>query len=145
MLEPGGAVVHISDLKTETRSVDGLPYPAVPYTAMDDLVRRYLGPARRAGQGVLTHGTPGNEAGVFARAGFTDAERHVVPGGQALERTIDDAVAGVFSMSFSAPHLFGARRDEFEAELRRLLHEASASGVFSERQPSTEVLVCRQG
>lgn len=31
MLRPGGAMVHISDVKTETRSVDGLPYPAVPY------------------------------------------------------------------------------------------------------------------
>ena len=30
MLQSGGALVHISDLKTETRAVDGLPHPAVP-------------------------------------------------------------------------------------------------------------------
>jgi SAM-dependent methyltransferase len=141
MLLPGGAFVHISDLKTERRSVEGLPHPAVPYVAMDELVRRYLGPVRRAGRGVLPQGTPGGEAAVLARAGFSGPQRHVVPGGHALERTYDDVVAGVFSMSFSAPHLFGARRDAFESDLRRLLREVSPSGRFSERLASTEVFV----
>jgi SAM-dependent methyltransferase len=141
MLQPGGALLHISDLKTEIRTVDGLPYPAVPYAGIEDLVRYYLGPVRRAGRGTLPQGTPDGEAEVLARAGFSGPQRHVVPGGQALERTCDDAVAGVFSMSFSAPHLFGPRRDDFEADLRRLLREVSPSGLFSERQPSTEVFI----
>ncbi|GGX29859.1 class I SAM-dependent methyltransferase [Streptomyces lomondensis] len=141
MLRPGGALVHISDLKTETRTVDGLPHPAVPYAAVDELVKRYLGPVRRAGRGLLPQGTPGGEAEVFARAGFSGPWRLVVPGGQALERSVEDVVAWVFSMSFSAPHLFGEGRGDFEADLRRLLREASASGRFSERAPSTEVFV----
>ncbi|MFE2519683.1 class I SAM-dependent methyltransferase [Streptomyces mirabilis] len=141
MLVPGGAFVHISDLKTERRSVDGLPYPAVPYAAMDELVRHYLGPVRRAGRGVLPQGTPGGEAAVLTRAGFSGPRRQVVPGGQALERTCDDVVAGVFSMSFSAPHLFGARRTAFESDVRLLLREVSPAGRFSERLPSTEVFV----
>lgn len=78
---------------------------------------------------------------MLARAGFSGPRRVVVPGGQALERTPDDVVAGVFSMSFSAPHLFGTRRDAFEADLRGLLGAASPAGWFSERQPSTEVFV----
>jgi SAM-dependent methyltransferase len=141
MLQPDGALVHISDLKTENRAVDGLPYPAVPYAAMDALVGHYLGPVRRAGRGVLPHGTSGGEAAVLARAGFSGPQRHVVPGGQALERTSDDVVAWAFSMSSSAPHLFGTRRGDFEADLRRLLRDVSPSGRFSERQPSTEVFV----
>lgn len=145
MLQSGGALVHISDLKTETRAVDGLPYPAVPYAAVEELVRHYLGPVRRAGRGTLPHGTPGDEAAVLTRAGFAGPQRHVVPGGQALERTDDDVVAWAFSMSFSAPHLFGARRDDFEADLRRLLREVSPSGRFSERRPSTEVFVWWKG
>jgi hypothetical protein len=44
-------------------------------------------------------------------------------------------------MSFAAPHLFGARRDEFEADLRQLLREVSPAGRFSQRRPSTEVFV----
>ncbi|WP_153484815.1 class I SAM-dependent methyltransferase [Streptomyces katsurahamanus] len=143
MLQPGGALVHISDVKTESRTADGLPHPAVPYAAIEELVRHYLGPVRRAGRGLLPQGTPGGEAVVLARAGFTGPERHVVPGGQPLERTADDAVAGVFSMSLSAPHLFGPRRAAFEADLRRLLREVSPADRFSERRPSTELFVWR--
>jgi SAM-dependent methyltransferase len=145
MLRPGGALVHIADLKTETRTVEGLPHPAVPYAALEELVRQYLGPVRRAGQSLLPHGTPGNEAAVYARAGLDGAQRHVVPGGQALERTGDDVVAWVFSLSYAAPHLFGPRRDDFEADVRRLLRDVSPQGRFSERGPSTEVFVWRRG
>ncbi|MFE0177423.1 class I SAM-dependent methyltransferase [Streptomyces sp. NPDC059002] len=145
MLRSGGALVHISDLKAEDLSVEGLPYPPVPQDAIDDLVRRYLGPVRRAGQGVLPHGTPGGEAAVYTRAGLLGPQRLVVPAGQALERTFDDVVASVFSMSSSAPHLFGTRLDAFETDLRRLLRSASASGRFSERRPSTEAFVWRKG
>ncbi|MFE7568567.1 class I SAM-dependent methyltransferase [Streptomyces sp. NPDC057539] len=144
MLRPAGAFVHISDLKTETRAVDGLPCPGVPYTAVNDLVGQYLGPVRRAGRGVLRYGTPSGEAAVLGRAGFSGPERYVVPGGQALERSCDEVVALVFSTSSSAPHLFGTRGGEFEADLRRLLRETSPSGRFSERQPSTEVFVWRE-
>jgi SAM-dependent methyltransferase len=156
MLQPGGALVHISDLKTdlqtdlkadtkaEPRTVDGLPHPAVPYSAVRSLIAQYLGPVRRAGRGVLLHGTPGGEAAVFARAGFDGPQRLVVPGGQALERTCGDVAAWVFSLSSSAPHLFGERRDAFDADLDRLLREVSPSGRFSERRPSTEVFVWRK-
>lgn len=78
---------------------------------------------------------------MLIRAGFSGPRRLVVPGGQVLERTVDDVVASVFSMSFSAPHLFGTRRGDFEADLRRLLAEFSPAGRFSERLPSTEVFV----
>ncbi|MEU7576575.1 class I SAM-dependent methyltransferase [Streptomyces sp. NPDC041068] len=143
MLVPGGAWVHVSDLKTETRSADGLPHPSAPYAAMEDLVKHYLGPVRRAGRRALPQGTPGGEAEVLAQAGYAGPRRYVVPGGRPLERSDDDVVAGVFSMSFSAPHLFGARRPDFESDLRELLRKASPSGLFSERCPSTEVFVWR--
>ncbi|MFH8734259.1 MULTISPECIES: class I SAM-dependent methyltransferase [unclassified Streptomyces] len=147
MLRPGGVLAHISDLKTErekdTRAVDRLPHPAVPCSAIDELVKQYLGPVRRAGRGVLPHGTPGDEAAVLTRAGFSGPQRHVVPGGQPVERTADNLVAGVFSMSFSAPHLFGTRLDAFEADLRQLLWDVSPLGRFSERQPSAEIFIWR--
>ncbi|MFJ8934869.1 class I SAM-dependent methyltransferase [Streptomyces sp. NPDC102365] len=143
MLRPGGALVHISDLKTATRTTEGLPHPTVPYAALEELVSHHLGPVRRAGRGVLPHGTRGGEAAVLHRAGLTGPRRLVVPGGQALERTSDDVVAGVFSMSFSAPHLFGTGRDDFEEDVRRVLRAASPAGRFSERRPGTEIFVWR--
>jgi len=144
LLQPTGAVVHIADLKTETRTVEGLPHPAVPYPAIQDLVEHYLGPVRRAGRGILPNGTPGDEAAVFNRAGFADRERYVLPGGQALVRTADEVVALVFSTSSSAPHLFGVQRNVFEADLRQLLAETSPTNRFSERQPSTEIFIWRK-
>jgi len=142
MLDPDGAFVHISNVE-EPISSSGLPHPVPPVGGMRELVRRYLGPVRRAGQGVLEHGTPGGEAAVLAQAGFLGPERLRVPADTVLERTVDDVVAWVYSRSDSAPHLFGPRLAEFDTDLRNLLDEASDGGRFSERVPDTEVFVWR--
>ncbi|MEY2462364.1 MAG: hypothetical protein QOH64_502, partial [Acidimicrobiaceae bacterium] len=46
-----------------------------------------------------------------------------------------DLVATRFSSSPTAPHLFGERAAEFEADLRQLLADASPAGLFSVRLP----------
>ncbi|WKE67956.1 bifunctional 2-polyprenyl-6-hydroxyphenol methylase/3-demethylubiquinol 3-O-methyltransferase UbiG [Streptomyces sp. WP-1] len=143
LLRPGGALVHLADLKGERRTTGGSPYPAVPHEGIAALVKEYLGPVRRAGRGLLPQGTPGGEARILAEAGFLGPERHVVPGGGVLERTADDVVAWTFSHSFAAPHLFGPRLDSFEEDLRGLLAEVSPKGRFAERAPSTEVFIWR--
>ncbi|WP_051760165.1 class I SAM-dependent methyltransferase [Herbidospora cretacea] len=130
MLPPGGAFVHIGNVQSPV---------AAPYAEIGDLVRRYLGPVRRAGQGMLVDGTPGREDLVLARAGFGPAERIVVPAGQTVDRTPDDLVAWTFSRSDSAPHLFGDRLADFEHDLRALLGE----GPFPERLPATEIRIWR--
>jgi hypothetical protein len=56
-----------------------------------------------------------------------------VGGGTVLERSEDEVVAAVFSLSSAAPHLFGERRREFEDDLRRLLRGTSPQRRFSER------------
>ena len=144
MLEPGGALVHISDLKDPPPDPAPLPSPAPPYDRIGDLVRHFLGPVRRAGQGRLVHGTPGGEELVVARAGFEDRARHVVPAGDVVTRTVDDVVAWVFSHSSSAPHLFGDRVREFERDLRALLEREAPDGRFAERLPATEIRTWRK-
>ena len=144
MLEPGGAFVHVSDLKTPPAAMADPPFPPPPHEAIRDLVRRFLGPVRRAGQGVLLHGTPGDEADILRRAEFTGPKRLLVPADEVLVRSTDDVVAAVFSRSESAPHLFGARLAEFETTLRDLLHAASPADRFAERAPDTEVMIWRK-
>jgi hypothetical protein len=62
--------------------------------------RQYLGPVRRAGQGVIITGTtPDREDLVIARAGFETYERHVVPAGQVARSA--DIVAWTFFRSGS--------------------------------------------
>ena len=146
LLEPGGAFVHVggAEVATPPPAVPP-PHPPPPDEAVDALVRRHLGPERRAGQGVLRHGTPGDEWLVLRAAGFGPAETVLVEGRDVLTRTIDDIVAGVFSRSGSAPHLFGPRLGHFEAELRTVLEDAAGEdGVFSVQVPDLALVLYRK-
>lgn len=132
MLDTGGVCVHVH--ATTNRGIAGAvatPHPTPPHSAIDELVRTYLGPTRRAGAGLLPNGTASGEDAIYRAAGFTRKRRLEVPG-SSVTRVADDVVAAVFSLSSSAPHLFGDRRAGFETELRQLLHNASPSGMFSE-------------
>jgi hypothetical protein len=146
MLDAGGAVVQLDapGTRADAKAPDGgpLPHAPVPLDAIVDLRRRYLGPNTRAGQGIRNT-SPSGEDEVFRAAGFAPAQRVIVPDGRALERTIDEEVAMVFSSSFSAPHLFGDGVDAFETDLRALLAEASPSGLFSVRLPDNTLDVWR--
>jgi len=146
MLEPGGALVHISDFKGDGGGDcrdETLPHSLPPYEAMRELIRRYLGPVPRAGQGLLRYGSPDGEAIILRNAGFQGPECVRMLAGGVQVRTIDDLVAWVYSLSGSAPHLFAERLPTFETDLRLLLREASPSGLFAEQPPDTEVFVWR--
>jgi SAM-dependent methyltransferase len=141
MLAPDGAFVHLSELKNPPTAPPPPPSVPPPYDRIAALVRRRLGPVRRAGQGLLVDGTPGREDLVLERAGFAHVRRLVVPAGQVVDRTADDLVAWAFSRSDSAPHLFGDELPDFERDLRALLREASPDGRFAERLPATEIMI----
>lgn len=121
-----------------------LPDPEPPYEAIRDLVEHWLGPVRRAGQGLPRHGTPGDEEAVLAAAGFVGPERLALPPGGPRIVGADGLVAWVWSLSSSAPHLFGDRLAAFEADLRRLLRAAAPAGVFAEWPADTGVRVWRK-
>jgi hypothetical protein len=127
MLEDAGACVHVH--ATTHQGVDSdavLPHPRPPRSAIDELVERYLGPRTRIGRGFLPADKAGREEEVYRAAGFSGPQRIEVPG-QIVERTSDQIVAGVFSLSSATPHLFGERHEAFEADLRRLLGDANPS------------------
>jgi SAM-dependent methyltransferase len=117
LLEPGGKVAS-TGASTDRGEGD------VPHEEIAALVRSYLGPVRRAGQSLLPEGTAAIDWDAFPRAGFSQPRHLDVPGDREELRTADDVVAAVFSRSFSAPHLFGDRLEEFERELRALLNDA---------------------
>ncbi|HET8680983.1 MAG TPA: class I SAM-dependent methyltransferase [Micromonosporaceae bacterium] len=144
MLGADGAWVHV--FATTHRGVPGqdpLPHPRPPWDRIDDLVVRYLGPVRRAGQGVLPEGTRSGEEEVMRRAGFTGPEVLEAKRGEVVNRSLDEVVSAVFSLSGSAPHLFGSGLGAFEGELRQLLRSSSPGGWFSERAREIAALIWR--
>jgi hypothetical protein len=128
MLEPDGALVHVG---ATTHEGDG----NVPRSEIADLVHRWLGPERRAGQGIrrMRKDAWQREREIIPRAGFSNMRELEIERDETVARSEDDVVASVFSQSSSAPHLFGERAGEFEAELRALLR---GRGPFFERPRS---------
>jgi hypothetical protein len=116
--------------------------PAPPREEIGALVREYLGPGRRAGSRVLPEGapTPSGEEEVMLAAGYS-GPRRIEVAGHVHERSEDDVVASVFSLSWAAPHLFGDQLDRFERELRQLLRTASPTGRFAERAREIELAI----
>jgi SAM-dependent methyltransferase len=132
MLEDGGACVHVH--ATTHQGVDGdavLPHPRPPRTAIDELMKRYLGSVGPWGTG-LPPGKGNREEEIYRSAGFRDRQRLEIPG-RTVNRTSDQIVAAIFSLSSSTPQLFGDRREAFEADLRQLLHDANPTDLFSEQ------------
>jgi SAM-dependent methyltransferase len=138
MLRDHGAFVTVG---ATTHEGDG----NVPREAIKELIRSYVGAARRAGQSTVSdQGPPWHATEALDAAGFGAPVEIPVPAGQTYERSEDDIVASVFSMSSSAPHLFGARRGEFERDLRALLRAQAPMEGYRERLRDEALLVRRR-
>jgi SAM-dependent methyltransferase len=143
MLDSGGAVVHVDmwhRQPLDARASDR--FPPVPDEEIDALRVQWLGPHRRAGQG-LRDTSPSGEDEVFQAAGFAPEEIVVVPDGRVVERSIEEVVAWVLSMSSTAPHLFGDELGSFTADVRKLLVNASPDGRFSARLADNRLRIHR--
>jgi SAM-dependent methyltransferase len=134
MLTPAGQVLHVDTEREPVPLPPGSP-PTPPHDRIRDLVTSYLGEGKRAGSARDRIPVSG-EDDVWRGAGFDGPRIVRVESGQVLDRSVDDLVASVLSMSFSAPHLFGDRLPAFVDDLRALLtREAGEGGGFAERVP----------
>jgi len=140
LLEPGGAIALIAPT-VEGRGVPPSPgHPLIPHDEIKQIVARYLGSGRRAGRGFAPAKTDRYED-ALARTRFGRSRQVFAPGRPDIVRDVDSIVDGCFSMSSSAPHLFGGSRDQFEADLRALLREHSPEGRFWDWPGDTEIVV----
>lgn len=132
MLTPEGEVLHVDTDREPEPLPPGSP-PAPPRDRIRGLVTSYLGEGSRAGS--VRDRTPvSGEDTVWRCAGFDGPRVVRVESQQVLNRSVDDVVASVLSMSFSAPHLFGERLPAFVEDLRALLTREAGDG-FAERVP----------
>ncbi len=140
LLEPGGALALIVNTVEGRPQPEGPDYPPIPHDEIRELIRRYLGPRRRAGQGFRTD-PPDQPEDALARTRFGRARVVFAPGRPDIVRDVDGVLAGYLSTSFAAPHLFGDRLGAFEADVRVLLTERSPSGMFWDWPGDTEILL----
>ncbi len=140
-LEPGGSLVLISHAVDGRARPDGPGYPDVPYDAMRGLVVEYLGEATRRYLDTWHVGMPARFEDGLTSTRFGGSRTVYAPGRPGLIWDVDTVVANCYSKSYSAPRLFGSRRAEFEAGLRRLLIAHSRSGRFWEWPGDTELVI----
>jgi ubiquinone/menaquinone biosynthesis C-methylase UbiE len=145
MLDPGGAAVQVDApgyRDGDLTARGALPFPPPPDDALDQLRRRYLGNDRRAGRGIRNT-SPAGEDEVFQQAGFLPAQTVTVPDQRVIDQSADEVVAREFSSSATVPHLFGARRGDYEADMRAVLARASPAGRFCVRLPDNILRIWR--
>ena len=133
-LEPDGAMVLVS------HAFEGRPQPPspgpppIPHEQIRRLIQGYLGPPPVAAPAERWEES-------LRRTPFGEPRIVFAPGVPDYVRDEDSVVANCFSMSTSAPPLFGERREEFEAELRALLRTDSPSGLFWDWPGDTEIVL----
>ncbi|HYB88549.1 MAG TPA: class I SAM-dependent methyltransferase [Streptosporangiaceae bacterium] len=143
MLEPGGALALIVHTVTGRPRPPDPGVPAIPHDEIKALVGKYLGSTRRAGQGTAPQRSHTFED-VLARTRLGVPQRFFVPGIPDLLRDSESVLSGYFSLASAAPHLFGDRLDDFATEVRALLADRSAKGIFWDWPGDTEVVMARK-
>ena len=61
-----------------------------------------------------------------------------------LLRDADSVISGYLSMSWSAPHLYGDRLEDFVGDARALLEERSPDGLFWDWPGDTVIVIARR-
>jgi SAM-dependent methyltransferase len=143
ILEPGGAIALIVHTVTGRPVPSGPGYPPIPHEVIRGLIDRYLGTRRRAGQGFASP-PPDRYEDALGRTRFGRPDVIFAEGRADIVQDIDGVLANYYSTSFCAPHLFGDRRDAFEAEMRAALAEQSPRGLFWDWPGDTEILIARK-
>jgi SAM-dependent methyltransferase len=143
LLEPGGALALVVHTVTGRTRPPDPGVPAIPHGEIEALVRKYLGSTRRAGQGTVPPRTHRFED-VLARTRFGVPQQFFAPGIPDLLRDSESVLSGYLSLSSSAPHLYGDRLDDFVGEVRALLANRSAEGIFWDWPGDTEVVLARR-
>jgi hypothetical protein len=104
------------------------------------VVEKYLGARRRAGQGLAPVRAHRFED-VLRRTRFGPPRIVFAPGVPDLVRDSTSVISGYLSMSWSAPHLYGPRLDEFTDEVGALLAAKSPDGMFWDWPGDTEIVI----
>ena len=143
MVEPGGALILVGHRPKGGPSRRAPGRRGFRTNEIRELVRKYLGSTRRAGESTApVQALSLQDALASSRFG---APRVIfAPGIPDHVQNIEGVKSNYFSMSYAAPHLFGDRVEEFAGEVGELLREQSPEGFFWDWPGDTEVMLVRK-
>lgn len=143
-LEQDGAIVLIVHDPTRPAPQQPPDTRPIPHGDIDQLIHAYLGPERRSGARPAASYQAERFEETLSRSRFGKPRIIYAPGRPDIVRDVDGVIAGYLSMSFAAPHLFGARLDDFIADLRLLLEQHSPTRRFWDWPGDTEILIAHR-
>ena len=140
LLEPDGSILLVAHCVEGRPKPPGPGLPEIPHEAIRSLIGRYLGSLSRSGQGVAAPPVDRWED-ALGRTRFGRPRHIFAPGRPDIVQDVDGVLANYLSMSYAAPHLFGNRLEQFEAEVRQELTKWSPSGLFWDWPGDTEIAI----
>lgn len=108
--------------------------------AIQDLLRKWLGPERRAGGGVYLEGE--RHEALLRKTRFGEAHIHHTSVNE--EWTIDQIIGCLYSTSFASKAVLGNNQEAFERELRATLHGLNPEGRFETLREYSAISATRQ-
>jgi ubiquinone/menaquinone biosynthesis C-methylase UbiE len=144
LLEPGGAIVLLAHQFQDRPQPPGPPdVPEIPRRAVQALIEQYLGPHKLAGKTFA--GPPKNDyEALLAHTCFGPPEVVYARGRADIVQDVDGVIDNCLSTSFAAPHLFGDRLADFQADLRAELERQSPTGRFRDWPGDTCLVIGRK-
>jgi len=108
----------------------GKQEPLLWQLKVNEVVKRWLGDARRAGNSTYTPPKERYED-IVRKSGFKNVQRHILPS-YSYTWTVDSIIGNLYSTSFASRRFFGDNLVRFENDLTSVLLDMDSTGVFTE-------------
>lgn len=141
LLEPGGSLVLIGHDPSRPAPAAPAGTAPIPHEQIRALITTFLNAELRSGNRLVADYSVEPFAQTLERTSFGGSRTVYAAGRPDIIRDADGVIAGCLSMSYAAPHLFGARLYDFLSALRELLAQHSPTGRFWDWPGDTEILI----
>jgi ubiquinone/menaquinone biosynthesis C-methylase UbiE len=145
LLQPGGSLVLITHDPTRPAPPPPAGTSPIPHDEIRNLITEFLNAPLRSGSRLVADYSVDRFEQTLQHTSFGTSRTVFAPGRADIVRDVDGVVAGVLSMSYAAPHVFGARLDEFVVALKDLLARHGPTGQFWDWPGDTEILLATRG
>jgi ubiquinone/menaquinone biosynthesis C-methylase UbiE len=125
LVSKGGGVVIVG-----TQLVKQAPKTTEKDQIIKQTITKYLGPARRAGSKLYTHPEK-NYRELLSKSKFKNVEEKYYD--IKIERSVEQLIGKLFSMSWASKKLLGEQASDFEHELSQKIYSISDGKKFVER------------